>query len=284
MIKNENSLMGMSIGTGLAIESLLGFDAEGQRIKGRDHLAKTGQLFINLRTLIRNYHSSMERAVQDKATLNDYHDSVVRDMMTLTGVLKDATSDRIKIIVYNKDYDDIKKHLPRAEVNKPRTPLQLEYANRESQTIRAIMEGSNDGDYELIKSNFYMNAISYENRFHTGFITHLPIDLIDPAIDRYETYLLESHTGEIRTHDRWYTKMKGDRTKLMHLPFNHVTLQTFGDSANMLKHQPLEVRRSLMELANKLGWSPRTSLRRMRREIGRHANRQPELAKLIPLF
>lgn len=106
--------------------------------------------------------------------------------------------------------------------------------------------------------NPYSNGDSFRLPRLKGKIlitTHLAIDLLNRA----DLYLLESHTGVLKTKDRFNTKYHqlGD-DKMATMPFTEKLLHILGDKTIVKPHK-LEIRRDLVSVANRSKWTPRTT-------------------------
>src|SRR5690606_9561418 len=89
-----------------------------------------------------------------------------------------------------------------------------------------------------------------EGKFQdTMLLTHIPVDLL--SADRFsKLVLLESHTGAIKPHLSWYTKLTNGK-ELFRMPFNRFTLQVFGDNGVHFAPMPMKMKQAVKDISEK---------------------------------
>lgn len=93
-------------------------------------------------------------------------------------------------------------------------------------------------------------------------LTHLPLDLVHRH-DFGKLMLLESHTGVLKPHTQFYTKLRDQRLEMDHIPFTPATLQIFGDSGKLFAMQSPSLRDYVAKVATDGKWTPATTQERM---------------------
>ena len=86
-------------------------------------------------------------------------------------------------------------------------------------------------------------------------LTHYAIDVLTASYNNFD--VLESHTGRIKKQHELTNKLK--TAKDSNLPFDVMTLQMFGDSADLFKPAAINVRRTLLKIAEKFNWNETTT-------------------------
>lgn len=256
----------VSISTSLALEGAFGIYPEKEVSPAP--IYKYSHLWINVKTLFRNLMSVLPKEVQDSITDDVLADALASEILTIEGYVQNQTSDKIKIVFYTVDDDDVYRKLPKANAKEPTTPKQIAYKALEQHTLKQVpaMIGDTVIRNEPMKMRGEGNAL---------IITHLPVDLL--SYYQFDNLtLLESHTGKIKTRGEWGSKLgiKND-----HMPLNVFTLQLFGDGSNMFSPYPIKHRRPIMELMEKGRWSGTTTVSKIR--MGINTIKDLEIRKVL---
>src|SRR5690606_10382192 len=111
-----------------------------------------------------------------------------------------ATNGKVLVTYYISSYQKLKQLFPHAFLRTANTEIQ-----KHQQAIEnAILKGLRD--IGLANDVLYYD-VYIESKFQdTMLLTHIPVDLL--SADRFsKLVLLESHTGAIKPHLSWYTKL-----------------------------------------------------------------------------
>lgn len=243
----------LSISTSLAFEGLFGIH--------EDHPTPTGQpapwvgyefLHINVRTLIRNCFTTMP--AQDAYGVSAYEmtEIIAEEISIIKGILKDKITDkRFQFAFYLPSYENLSRVFPHATLRDISTEKQRFYALLEDSVVKRLTE------------HFVIGGVTHEaiqirttmGRGRALMLTHYPIDVLTARYKHFE--VLESHTGRIKKQHELTNKLK--TAKDAGLPFDVMTLQMFGDTADLFKPAPLKVRRVTLKIADKFNWNETTT-------------------------
>lgn len=233
------SSLPISVGTGLAIESLV-----------QDNLAKYSSVLFNIRTIFRNALSaySIENGLPSVDMLVT---SMEEDMVAIAEVLSATRlTTHINLIFYQPTYKGIKSMFPLAKLKligeSKSTKQQLLI---EELRVKATDKIINRFDKIIIK-----NDVLIPNFNGNGLVlTHHPVDLATAhAYTRLK--LLESHTGAIKPYSEFYTKLTSS-SELTNIPLNKLTIQVFGDRATNFYSLSIKLKEVVKNLAGKTNWS-----------------------------
>lgn len=242
--------LGMSIGTSLAIEQS---DAASQ-------IRMSDVILFNIWTLIRNARDAYEsKEEKEKVTADQLVDDVISDLKNLSRWLEEVRLTKpIKLVVYYPTYFSIALRFPLAELKKPKTAIQIAYDKLSNKVASALYKR-----YEKLISKTDMGMPSFNGK---GIVlTHHVVDLAmfdAPA----RLTLLESYTGRLKPYTQWYTKLTGG-DKLFNMPFNKLTIQVFGDESTNFRSSSHKIKELVKKLATDWGWTPATTVLRIRVHI-----------------
>ena len=204
------------------------------------------ELWINVRTLFRNLHDAYAapHLVDPGVMVHEYLEEIQ--------VIRGLVGGVVTLVLYSTDNDprSLMKLLPYAKIKVPKTDKQKAYASLEATAVRAVLR---DKEIPIVEAKQILKGKNAK----AWVMTHQPIDLVS----QYEfsrLSLLNSHTGDIKTPLQWMAKLTNNE-KYMHLPFNLLTLQMFGDKAQMFLAQPPTIKAPLLEVAIKNRWGPTTT-------------------------
>lgn len=268
----EKGQVPISIGTSLALEAAFGIYPD--RPESPAPITRVKQLWINLRTIVRNLYACLPTDLKDTVLPDDLWQYALQELAIIEAAVG-KHSGQTKVVFFASDYARLKQRYPSAIIREPSTPKQLFQYKIEDITLRLMLENNHQHDVKLFDFDI-------QGHFPASLIlTHLPIDLL--ARYRFERLeLLESHTGKIKGPGAWYTKLTNGK-ELGNIPFNQFTLQLFGDNGNMFSPQPIGVRRSMLEAARLNNLTNVSSLDKVRdtiRKVPNEAHRT-ELEKLV---
>ncbi len=249
VIDREVGKFPLSIGTSFAIEGLLGVH-EGNPHQPSGHKG-IALLMVNIRTLVRNYREAVKANDVDRI---DYHSaalSILAEMKAIPEVIRQSRRN-IEVVYYHQAIEDIKQQFPNATYKRPKTDKQVAVDTYEKFVIRLLMA-------ECINEKFPVQIVKRSpipRNLITAIYTHYPKDLFwKGSFERL--FLLESHTGRLKTYVDWYTKMNSIKADNQ-VPLNEFTLQVFGDK-HLFEGQDKKVKTELKELAKVKRWNGTTS-------------------------
>ena len=234
----------ISIGTSIAIESALGLLPEQtNQIKIENYDA----IWINVRTLFRNLLGAMETESKKMVLPEDVAEALVNEMTVINAVVSDKTRGMVSVVFYVCTHSSLSRRYPNAAHRNSHDNTDNQRTNYivEQQALKTVLDSGAMVDLRKFDMDFGDNT-------NVMIVTHQPIDLLN----RYrfkQIVLLESHTGAIKPPSRWYTKLQNGR-ELVNIPFDKMTLQLFGDGT-MFSPMGIKVRKHLVELAKKNGWT-----------------------------
>lgn len=242
----------ISIGTSLALEGALGMYPDTPVVTPPP-LLKYSHLWVNVATLFRNLFNTLPNEVKDAVTANELIEPLVAELSAIQGVVQEYVGQQVESVFYASDLGDLSRYFPKAVIKVPTTPKQHIYAGLLHHALTAVGEYLHDVDYRI-----FTGPIKGEGR--VLLLSHHPIDLLS-QYNYDELVLLESHTGAMKPRARWGGKLGAKDDSL---PFNHFTLQVFGDGGVHFLAQPIRHRREVIELAKQDRWSPITTPDRIR--------------------
>ena len=258
---NTNMTVPISIGTAIAIQEICGFDAEGSPTGKGSIVHEYQNLFVNVRTLARNFIGGQQSDLRNQLNEKDILYGIISDLRIMNEVLQKYTSVGIKINPYVCLYKDIAKVFPKATLKHPRTEIQRKQKTLEDNVIDLLLMTqtlNKRNDILIFNTKFNIDKVG-----DTLILTHHPIDLLND--NRFsKLVLLESHTGKRKTGTEWNTKLKNFKPEFNRIPFNDLTVQLFGDTGDVLF--PMlspKLKNELASIADKFQWNPLTTKQRM---------------------
>lgn len=244
----EMGAIPVSIGTSLAIESVLGILPEHETDKPL--ILETDLLWINLRTLFRNLLGAVDKDVRLGLTPDEITHALLNEMQAIETAISHQTNGRVQVTFYVCNYRSLTRKFPHAQHKTPNTALQKQAFSLEQHTLAGVVEAQPPHDFREFD-------IELDGEQRRAFIlTHYPIDLLNRYRFKSLT-LLESHTGALKPPGRWYTKLQ-DGKALYNIPFDRMTLQLFGDGV-LFAPVNIKIRRFIQGLAEKNKWSSVTT-------------------------
>ncbi len=253
----EKGQVPVTIGTALALEAGMGIYPD--RPESPPPFSRAKELWINLRTLVRNLYACLPTDLKDTVLPDDLWGYVQEEMSIIPAAVEKGSMGNTRVIYYVSEYNRLTQRFPGAIVKEFKTHKQIVQQKIEEITLQLALEKNHHHHVEVLDFDIQGQ--------HPGsfIITHLPIDLLARYhFERLE--LLESHTGKIKGPGAWNTKLTNGK-ELSNIPFNRFTLQLFGDNGNMFSPHSISLRRALMELAARRGWTNVTSLEKIRDDV-----------------
>lgn len=260
--EREKGPIDISIGTALGIQAAVGLTEEGYPILENNKpveppLKKYGILLINTRTLFRNLYTVLDKEIRLKVSAESIVEVMLSEMRVIDAIVERFTLGKTQVVYYACSYNSLTRTFPKALFKEANTDLQKIYANMENTCINVFSQKLSEEQREFKTYDTVMTGFK-EN---TLIVTHYPIDLL--WHDKYKGLdLLETHTGTIKRHAQWNTKLKTG-TGLDRIPFDKMTIQLFGDSGGLLSPYPIKLRKALIDIAEKNKWNTHTTKSRI---------------------
>ncbi|MGL5397247.1 MAG: hypothetical protein ACRDBQ_18520 [Shewanella sp.] len=248
-IDRDFGLYNISIGTSLSLEGLFRTGEFASEKKGTE-IHGYQEIMINLRTLFRNAHDAF-RQNRDSLKPEVLKDCILQDLEGFIAAVK-TVAPEVVCVPYFCTYKGANREFPTAKFRNANTPLQIYYKSLEDDVYRALLNEEN----KLIDAKIF--DVYPSNNKDTLILTHYPADLLARK-DFPKLALLESHSGKVKTHLEWNTKLYN---KPPRIPFNKAFLVVFGDTV-MLSPQDLKMRNVLNKTAEKYKWDQTTTMDRI---------------------
>lgn len=250
----------ISIGTSFAIESACGIlqdrDEQGNPIPTKPKpapLNNVKELWINIRTLFRNLYGAIPKEVKELTLPKHLVMALHEEIQIINATVAKITGGSVEVVYYLCTYEGLPKKFPKSQIKEPKTDKQISQWGLEQNTVR-VMLGSHP---EIRRFN-----VDIEGNHPNAFIlSHCAVDLLSRHNFR-SLQLLESHTGKIKPHTQWNTKLSNGK-ELSNIPFNRLTLQVFGDGPVFFSPMPIKIRKALLEIADQYKWTSVTSKEKM---------------------
>lgn len=233
------SSLPISVGTGLAIESLV-----------QTNLSKYSSILFNIRTIFRN---ALSAYIYDEKlpSIDSVAHAMEEDMIGIAEALNGVRyTTHLDLIFYQPSYKGIKSMFPLAKLKivgeSKTTKLQYEIEELRKKVTNRIIDRF---EKIIIKNDVRMPDFN-----GNGLVmTHHPVDLATTmAYSRLK--LIESHTGVIKPYSEFYTKLTNG-SELMNIPLNKLTIQVFGDRATNFYSLPTKIKEEVKKLADEANWS-----------------------------
>lgn len=247
----------VSIATSLALEGAFGIYPDRPAVRPAPILTYQ-DLWINLRTLMRNLLGALPSEVTDRFMPEYFAFALVQELQVIEAEVLRLSEGLTQTVCYISDHVDLRRVLPSAPLRVVKTPKQ-EFSDMLERRGIAMLLDALGGQVRQFRTEL-------EGRQRKALIlTHHPVDLLSRYNFR-QLDLLESHTGLLKNSSQWYTKLSGGRD-LPPLPFNKFTLTLFGDNNNLLVTQPLKLRRAVLEVAELDNWTAITTMDKIRHSL-----------------
>jgi len=260
-VVRETGAFPLSIGTSLALEGLLQRHPNQARMP--PGYKRIRGVWVNLRTLVRNFYASLTAAQQKEIVVEQAIELLMEECRAIPTVLSHETKNSLVVTFYVTDFDETKWLYPNAKYWKPSTEKQRFRHNLEHFTLIALTE-------HLDAEGLSYTVVKKRPPTIPGVIallTHYPHELLW----RFQfdgLFLLESHTGKLKSYTQWRTKLKGVKDE-DHIPFNDFTLQLFGDGT-LFDAYPKQLRDEVRQLADTRNWTGVTTLEKIQSDVRRY--------------
>ena len=244
----------LSIATSLPLEHICGIHP--------DYIVKTlpileyEELWINLRTLFRNFIGALEKDDVGRISPPMIASALFEEMSYIEDIVKEKSAGTVRVVFYYSDYSGIEQHHKGAVLRMDNTEKQKEYTRLHNQTIDLVLKQHKvNPSNNLFLYQLHLKPKSVEKK-KALIITHYAIDLISYKEFSHLT-LLESHTGKLKERAQWYTKY-ADGKVLSQIPFTLYFLIIFGDDATFRPFQ-IKTRNNILEISRKYHWNSITT-------------------------
>ncbi len=254
----------LSIGTSLALEGAIGIHPNNPISEHK--LSDFKELWCNVRTLFRNFHSAIGPKNYDIIPFEDIVSQFIMELDTIVQVVADKTNSKTKVVFYVSDYIGIDKGYHHCVLRVDSTELQVAYSKALSRVVSSVIAQQtqqDDKEFLATKIKVYQTKITDEVHGPTLILTNFAYDLTTKSIRNI--FLIESHTGTIKGRNLFHTKFH-DGKNLGHIPFREDMLTIFGDS-ELFRPIAINYRKALKEVAEKYDWSYATTTSRMRQGL-----------------
>ncbi len=240
----------ISIATSLALESAAGIhpDIPVDKVP----ILEYKQLWINVRTLFRNFLGSLEPTAANIIAADGVTYALAAEMDQIIQVVTSISEGKTRCVFYYSNYDlDKNKHKGFAEhkigvLRVDTTDKQKSYTELHNATMKLLLP-----QCDFIKR--FDTKIESANIVPPSMIlTHYAYDLL--SSNKFsKLVLLESHTGHIKDKGQWYTKYLNGK-ELSQIPFREGFLEIFGDNETY-RPADIKLRREIVDIAKKYNWS-----------------------------
>lgn len=241
--------LGMSIGTSLAFES----------DESKFNLQRTDNLYLNVRTLIRNAAGAYPKDDRMAWDANSIATAVLEDLKAIGDVMEPIIKNRaINLVIYYPSYSGLKSMFPKADLWEPTKEKQIQIAKLYQRVWEELKKRQ--------PSLFTETNVTLPS--FVGLctvVTHHPVDLAT-CVGYQRLTLLESHTGTAKPYILWNTKLTGGN-ELFNIPLNKFTIQVFGDKSVNFKSSSHAIKTLVKDLAAEGKWTTMTSIERIRLTI-----------------
>jgi hypothetical protein len=248
--EREKGAFAISIGTSLALEGAFGQYPDRPEFPA-PIASGVKEMWINVRTLLRNLLGSLPTEVKNSALPDVLHIALLEEFQIIEATLAKGSEGMVYPVYYLPDYSTLQQKFPHALVKQPHTALQKTMHALEYQTMRLV--ASNPGQHEVRKYGIQITGSHPE----TFILTHYPVDLLARSAFR-SLKLLESHTGHVKPPSQWYTKLTNGR-ELPNMPFGQFSLQVFGDNSTQFTGMPSVIREEVLRVAKVNQWNVLTT-------------------------
>lgn len=238
----------VSIGTSLALESAFGILPDHETKDPEIH--KVTELWINLRTLLRNVIASVPSEEMLRLSPESISETIDQETHVIESAVSKASQGSCRCVFYVCSFKSLARKFPKAILKAPNTEKQKFQKSLENNALKPYFGEESTVDVRLFDTEIKAKA------GRSLILTHQPIDLLS----RYSfqrLLLLESHTGKIKGPSEWPSKLTGGKN-LDRIPFNRMTLQLFGDGVHFSTF-PIKLKKELIKIAENDNWTSITT-------------------------
>lgn len=243
-------LTSISVGTALALESLVKLEKP----------LKVEYLFLNVRTLYRNFHNAFEDITKhDLTTLSV---EFYTELETIKNIVETRVPGNMIPVFYLCSNKSLGKLFTFAKIKEPSTDKQIAYCNLERSVIESI------STKPLGKKMQIFDCLIKGGNSNALILTHFPLELLSFSTF-HSLKLLESNTGIIKDKSEWHTKLTNPEIH-QNIPFNILSIQLIGDHATQFNSSGGKYTKPLLEIAIKNKWTVATTNAKVKYDIEKH--------------
>jgi len=259
LVNRTLSSFGISIGTGLALESVFTPTTERydvtREIPNIVDMSKFKYHVFNIYTLLRNIVSATDF---DKVRLyesKELKEVLIEEIETLKLLYDNIETE---LVIWVPDYKDAFITFNQSKKKTMSRPY-IDYMSGRMVTKKI---GKDDIPVKYIESDHKLDLDSSD----VLITTHITLDLLN--IKRIKNLtLLESNTGLLRDKYKWYNKYHSiGKRDMSFLPFNDQLLFLLGDKS-LVKPGSISARVELYDMAINKKWTPRTTRDKIRENL-----------------
>lgn len=261
--EREKGQYPLSIGTSLAVESYLNVS---ELVKHRvNPYTKHPVMYANVKTLFRNLYGSIHRDLLPKLSDKLLAQALLDDMTHMHNILRDE-GNGASIVFYIPDYRRLDKINSETLLRLDNTSLQRAYTNR-MRNVLDLVVGLFRPEHTNLRPDllkFYDTTITDHVPANVVMLTHYPYDLLAHRKFNH-LVLLESHTGNIKGKEYWYTKYYHGKD-LPEMPFRLDLLTLLGDNIQF-RNKVRDFRTEIIRCAKDYHWTTITTTGRIRQSF-----------------
>ena len=249
----------ISIATSIALEHVLGVQSEANPEPKPKSIQNYREFWLNIKTLYRNLYGALEKQAALEVLPDILAETLWQEMEMLASIISQYSNGVTKVVFYLSNYKGIRERYKLATFKGDHTEKQIANAVLMKNTLAKLFKDHKETDEQDIRI-FDLHLKPTQN-VNTLILTHIAYDLV--SYKNFGTLtLLESHTGSIKTREKWYTKYHNGK-ELPALPFMEGLLPVFGDNEFF---SPLnsKSRKEILDLAAKYNWSPATTVEKIK--------------------
>jgi hypothetical protein len=246
----------LSIATSLALEGLAGIHEDHPESPAP--ILKYEQLWVNMRTLFRNFMGSLEKSLAEMMDAGEAAITISEEMKYVEDIVRELNPN-CKVMFYMSNYSGMESKYPKAVIRMDTTSRQKVFRSVANACLKELI------DKHKGEENFFVYQRKLEKAdegmHRAAILTHYAYDLLSAHLFK-RLDLIESHTGIVKGKALWYTKYYQGKDLVM-IPFREDMMQIFGDNETF---HPMDIRlrRGIIETANKYNWTQLTTTDRIR--------------------
>lgn len=247
----QSTQTGLSIGTGLAIETLTHespYDPNRPIPSTPMSMDKYSLLYVNINTLVRNVVQSVASMDLHRLDVDDIADFCRGEMQVITTLLERFPS--ITVHFYTSGFGTMwSTPVISRLLRQPSTDKQKFIDRLSGHAIRAIL----NADTSILRPRYLLPT----RRNHAIILTHIITDLY--VYKKYTSLtLLESNTGVMKQPSRFATKYLNVPPEILgFVPFTFATGAMLGDNV-MFKPAPIKPKREFLAACTQFKWNAAT--------------------------
>lgn len=264
LLERTTSHHNCSIGTSIVLQSIVdgNYPAYDESEIKKNDCSKYDTFSINVYTLCRNILSACKSEHIKDVKVQDLQAVLLSEVSYISSVLEGIFS---TVEFYYCQFSDIQKKHQFAKLITDNTDKQKHFTALIVGAVSNIIESQKEmDDKDKEKIHVYKNNYSVADNKNVLMLSSQPYNLL--ALGKSSrSSLIESHTASIKSRPLWYTKLHTAKQETW-VPFNHVTLQLFGDGA-LFQAYPKPYRDYFIGVGKKFKWNSDTTLDRIRLNV-----------------